>query len=71
MTTKHRMTCDQCEMVSINGVPCHEHGCENTHSRWDAHTGEWIKQRECFDCGYTVDADDPCCSADDEYDGEG
>lgn len=23
------MTCDQCEMISIQGVPCHETGCPN------------------------------------------
>ena len=32
-------------------------------ARWDAESGEWIKQRKCFECGCTVDADDPCCSA--------
>ena len=56
------VTCDQCQMLSINGVACHETGCPNMGARWDAESGEWIKQRECFDCGCTVDADDPCCS---------
>jgi len=55
------MRCDQCEMVSINAVPCHEHGCPNANARWDGET--WVRQRECFDCGCTVDHDDPCCSA--------
>lgn len=32
------------------------------HARWDDDSQEWIKQRKCFDCGCTVDADDPCCS---------
>jgi len=31
-------------------------------ARWDAESGEWIKQHKCFECGRTVDADDPCCS---------
>ena len=57
-----QMSCDQCQMLSINGVPCHETGCPNTHSRYDADSSEWIKQRKCFDCGCTVDADELCCS---------
>lgn len=63
MKAKQRVHCDQCAMVSINGIACHEHGCPNERSRWDAETQTWVKQRECFDCGCTVDADDACCSA--------
>ena len=62
MAHSKRMRCDQCEALMINGVFCHETGCPNTNSRFD--DGVWIKQRECFDCGCTVDADDPCCSLD-------
>ena len=62
------MTCNQCQMVSINGIPCHEHGCPNSRSRYDATTGEWIKQRVCFDCGCTVDAEDACCQSDELQD---
>jgi len=57
-----RVRCDQCQMLSINGVACHETGCPNTHARWDSESG-WVKQRECFECGFTVDVYDPCCSA--------
>ena len=56
------MRCNQCQALMINGVFCHETGCPNTHSRYDAESGEWIRQRKCFDCGSTVDTDDPCCS---------
>lgn len=56
-----RMKCDQCEALMINGVFCHETGCPNSHSRYSQ--GEWIPQRECFQCGCTVDACDPCCDA--------
>jgi hypothetical protein len=59
---RHAMHCDRCEMVSINGVACHERGCPNMGARWDGEI--WIKQRECFECGCTVDADDPCCNGD-------
>jgi hypothetical protein len=62
------MHCDQCEMLSINGVACHELGCPNMHARWSEECYCWIKQRECFDCGCMVDADDPCCSAQSEDD---
>jgi len=60
---ENHVSCDSCEMLSINGVACHETGCANTHSRWDAESQDWIKQRKCLECGCTVDADDPCCNA--------
>jgi len=60
------LSCDQCQMLSINGVPCHETSCPNMNSRRDEESGEWIKQRKCFECGCTVDADDPCCSRTEE-----
>jgi hypothetical protein len=59
---ENRVSCDQCQMLSINGVPCHETGCPNINARFDSNTGQWTKQRKCFDCGCTVDANDPCCS---------
>lgn len=62
-TKRRRLYCDQCQMLSINGVPCHEIGCPNMGARFDHEAQIWIKQRECFECGCTVDADDPCCSA--------
>ena len=37
------MKCDQCEMLSINGVPSHERGCPNTNRRYDADTQEWVQ----------------------------
>ena len=66
MSKAKRIRCNQCEAAMINGVFCHETGCPNTHSRFDYESGEWIKQRKCFTCGCTVDADDPCCSAEPE-----
>jgi len=52
---KQRVWCNQCEMVSINGVPCHEAGCPNQHKVWnpdalplyetnrpDRQYGEWV-----------------------------
>jgi hypothetical protein len=54
------ISCPQCQMLAINGVACHETGCPNQNARWDGE--EWVKQRKCFECGCTVDRDDPCCS---------
>lgn len=58
--------CSQCDMLSINGIATHEHGCPNLGARWDADEQTWVKQRKCFTCGCTVDQSDPCCSAPDE-----
>lgn len=55
--------CDQCQLVMIQGVLCHETGCVNTYSRYDAESGEWVKRRKCGGCGCSVDADDLCCDA--------
>lgn len=60
------MRCDQCQMLSINGHPCHETGCPNASARWDKGSETWIKQRDCFDCGCTVDEDDECCNTEEE-----
>ena len=58
-----RVHCDSCAMLMINGVACHETGCPNQGARWDRVREEWVRQRECFECGCTVDADDDCCNA--------
>ena len=55
------LNCDHCEMLSINGIACHERGCPMICARWDAESESWIKQRVCVICGYSRDADDPCC----------
>lgn len=60
------MKCNECEMVSIDGIPCHESGCPNSSARWDG--DDWIQQRKCFTCGYTVDRDDDCCDAEESDD---
>lgn len=65
------LSCDQCNMLSIQGVPCHETGCPNMSARWDEESQNWVKQRECRECGMTVDADDPCCNAPFEDDEDG
>ena len=29
LSTKHRVVCSQCNATTVNGTPCHEHGCTN------------------------------------------
>jgi hypothetical protein len=56
------MSCPSCEMLSINGLPCHETGCP------DSHIGT---VRECDWCGSLFEpehkrhccCDEPCCAA--------
>lgn len=60
---RRHVGCPHCEMLSINGVACHERGCQNMGARWDADSESWVKQRVCFECGCTVDAGSECCTA--------
>ena len=60
--------CDRCEALMIQRRFCHETGCPNTNSRYDAEDDRWIKQRKCFECGQTVDADSGCCNVDENFD---
>jgi hypothetical protein len=53
------ITCDSCELLSINGTACHEHGCPNARAQWDGE--QWIGVRECFECGCDVAEGEPCC----------
>lgn len=55
------MRCDQCEALMIQGVFCHETGCPNQGSRFDAGQEIWIKQVTCNVCGYEYDHDVACC----------
>ena len=41
------MTCNQCEMISIQGVPCHETGCPEA----------WRRIKGCKDCGCDFEAE--------------
>lgn len=44
MTTPppRRIKCDQCNMLSINGMATHETGCPNTHKVYDFDEEEWV-----------------------------
>ena len=54
------MNCDSCEMLSINGVPCHETGCPNQRATWSEERGQWVHYVECFECGCDVEHGESC-----------
>lgn len=67
------MKCDQCELLRINGVVCHEIGCPNFKKRWVADRG-WVRFLECRECGSEVEEGESCgCDTwsanDDDMDG--
>lgn len=58
------MHCDQCEMLSIQGVPCHETGCPNARKTWVPERQAWVLFVPCFECGFDVEAGEMCdCQA--------
>jgi hypothetical protein len=38
-----RIKCRQCQMLSINGAPCHETGCPNSNKIWSIEENDWIE----------------------------
>jgi hypothetical protein len=39
-----RIKCTHCQMLSINGVPCHETGCPNSNKVWSIEENDWIEE---------------------------
>jgi hypothetical protein len=39
-----RINCDQCVILPINGVACHETGCSNSRKIWSAEENDWIEK---------------------------
>ena len=61
--TAYKVRCDRCEMVSINGTPCHEHGCPNMGATWNPEEQTWVRYFECGECGDDVRQGEQCdCS---------
>jgi hypothetical protein len=54
------VNCNQCEMLSINGIPCHETGCPNSRKTWIEARGEWVLFLKCFHCGCDIEDGDTC-----------
>ena len=61
---KKTISCDQCQMLSINRVACHETGCPNSHKTWVSGRREWVLYHECRECGDVVE--DGVCDCGDE-----
>ena len=50
--------CDQCNLLMIQHVLCHETGCPNSGARWEDEI--WVKYRKCFYCGYDYPEGETC-----------
>jgi len=64
------ITCQCCELVSINGIACHEFGCPNRGGTWDRERGDWVHYVDCLECGYPVEIGERCSCMDDGEGGE-
>ena len=53
-------SCNQCEMLSINGVNCHETGCPNEGRTWSPERQEWVSYNKCPECGSEVEEGQAC-----------
>lgn len=54
------MRCNQCQMLTINGVPCHETGCPNSRKTWVPERAEWVLFVDCVECGFPVEVGTVC-----------
>lgn len=54
------MTCDQCEMLSINGLACHETGCPNAKKTWIPERETWAQFVACRECGCDIEVGESC-----------
>lgn len=62
------MKCDQCEMVSINGIATHEHGCPNRNLTWSDDYGRFVRLVECRECGCEIEVGEICDCAETIHD---
>jgi hypothetical protein len=53
-------SCNQCEMLAINGVNCHETGCPNEGKTWSPERQEWVRYNPCPECGSDVEEGQAC-----------
>lgn len=54
--------CDQCQMLNINGVNCHEQGCPNKNAHWSQEREQWIHYFECGECGDQIEVGESLCN---------
>jgi hypothetical protein len=43
---KPTLKCTQCQMLSINGVSCHERGCPNSNKVWSIEENDWVETEQ-------------------------
>jgi 3-oxoacyl-[acyl-carrier-protein] synthase III len=55
------MKCDKCDSMIVNGVFCHEFGCENSNKRYNKEDDIWEQLYFCDGCGADVLEDETCC----------
>lgn len=72
-TTEQEFGCDQCEVLTINGISCHEIGCLNSWRNPATQKGFLVACAECgcdFEPFYKPGAMPTCydCFAPDPYD---
>jgi hypothetical protein len=53
-----KVKCDQCEMLRIQGIPCHETGCPNERKTWDPIEQRWQGSYKCWECGEDIPEDE-------------
>jgi hypothetical protein len=41
-----RIKCGQCQMLSINGMACHETGCPNSNKTWSVEENDWVETEQ-------------------------
>lgn len=61
------LSCNQCRLTTVNGIPVHEAGCPNERKQWNPIEGEWVQLYPCPECGTKyANRDDAgnCCSDD-------
>ena len=51
--------CDQCQMLNISGVNCHEHGCPNAHKPWNPEEQAWERDDRWDEDNAILDDLDP------------
>jgi hypothetical protein len=56
-----RIRCDQCELLRVNGIVCHETGCPNAGKHFDPETSEWTRYVSCRECGELQVEGESCC----------
>jgi hypothetical protein len=46
---EHRIKCNQCQMLPINGIAAHETGCPNSRKQWSVDENDWIETEQEID----------------------